>query len=280
MSKQIRRPLSLILTALLLFSTFAALSRQADAATTTPYFEWKQYDSRWGGNVIRSKTVKEVGCLATAIAMLAVQGGLKSEENYDPGAFVKAMKALGGFEANDNLIWSKIPQAVPGLTVTDARISVCGTRAQKIAKIREYADKGFLIAIAVKNESHWVALRSATATAITIMDPGSTATNLFESYDAAGCTRLALLKAAKPCNTGSTSGSQGAGCAATCKSNCTASGCASCGKGGCATTCKTDCPADGCATSRTGLAKTQQNFGNLFGGLLSLLQRMRPGCKR
>ncbi|MDR3313798.1 MAG: InlB B-repeat-containing protein [Oscillospiraceae bacterium] len=200
MEKRIRKPLSLLLTALLLFGSAAYLMRQAVASTATPYYEWKQYDSQWGGDTIRSKTIKEVGCLATAVAILAVHAELKSESNYDPGTFVKNMKAAGGFESNDNLIWSAVPEVLPGLAVTDYRVTLSGTQAQKIAKIKGYYDQGYYMAIAVKNEGHWVALRYATSSVITMMDPASTATNLFEKYDAAGCTRLALFKAEKPGN--------------------------------------------------------------------------------
>lgn len=200
MDKRIRRPVSLILTVLLLFCSFASLMRRADASTTTPYYEWKQYDSQWSGVKLSSKTVQQVGCLAVSVAMLAVQAELKSENSFDPGEFVEKMKALGGFESNNNLIWSVIPEAVPGLDVEAYRVNISGTQAQKAAKIKDYFDKGCYVAIAVRYEGHWVALRHASAGAVTMMDPGSGSTDLFAKYDAAGVTRLAILKAEKPGN--------------------------------------------------------------------------------
>ncbi|MDR2525422.1 MAG: InlB B-repeat-containing protein [Oscillospiraceae bacterium] len=200
MQKRFLRFFSLLFTMLLIFSMAAVFVRRAEASASTPYYNWKQSDSQWGGKMISSSTVKAKGCLAVSVAMLAVHAELKSESNFDPGEFVRLMKMNEGFASNNNLLWEAIPKAVPGLSIVDPYVYISGTQAQKAAKIKEYYEKGYYIAIAVKNEGHWVALRFAASGAITIMDPGSAATELFAAYSASGVTRLALLSSAKPGN--------------------------------------------------------------------------------
>jgi len=171
------------------------------AAQGTPYHDWKQYDPRWGSVVLSGKTMKQVGCLATSIAMLAVRAGLRSEDGFDPGIFAADMKKAGGFTADDDLIWETLPKAVPGLTAQTPWEPLCGTQAEKTAQLKGYLDRGYQVAVAVKNGRHWVALRSVSGGRAVMMDPGSAATDLFDKYPAAGITRVALLRAEKQLTT-------------------------------------------------------------------------------
>jgi len=168
------------------------------AAKGTPYYEWKQYDPRWASVVLTNKTMKQVGCLATSVAMLAVQAGLRGQEGFDPGVFVVEMKKAGGFNRDDDLVWEAIQKAVPGLTAETPWERLDGTQAEKTAKLKGYLDKGYQVAVAVKHGGHWVALRCVTDGKAVMMDPGSASTDLFEKYSARGVTRIALLRADKP----------------------------------------------------------------------------------
>ncbi|MDR1465502.1 MAG: InlB B-repeat-containing protein [Oscillospiraceae bacterium] len=198
MYKHLKRLLAGILVSLTLLLAFPA---PVTASTTIPYYEWKQSYSQWGSDVIMKKTISQVGCLATSIAMLLVHADIKSESSFDPGAFVKAMKAVGGFDSNDNLNWYTVPTAYPAFELYNYKVELIGTKADKITKIYNYYKQGYYIIVAVKNAGHWVAVRSATSSSVTMMDPAAgTATNLYEKYDAAESTRIALFKAAKPAN--------------------------------------------------------------------------------
>ena len=168
------------------------------AAADTPYYDWKQYDPRWASAVLANKTMKQVGCLATAVSMLAVQAGLRGAEGFDPGVFVAEMKKAGGFTEADDLVWEALPKAVPGLTAQTPWEPLDGTQAEKTAKLGGCLSKGFQVAVAVKNGGHWVALRSVAGGRAVMMDPGSEATELFGKYPAAGVTRVALLRVDKP----------------------------------------------------------------------------------
>jgi len=170
----------------------------AAAAGDTPYYEWKQYDPRWASVVLTGKTMKQVGCLATSVAMLAVHSGLRSREGFDPGVFAAEMKKAGGFNEDDDLVWDAIPRAVPGLTALTPWERLEGTQAEKTARLKGYLDKGYQVAVAVKHGGHWVALRSVTDGVAVMMDPASASGDLFGKYPAKGVTRAALLCAEKP----------------------------------------------------------------------------------
>jgi len=168
------------------------------AAGEPRYYEWKQYDPRWASAVLTNKTMKQVGCLATAVAMLAVRGGLRGERGFDPGVFAAEMKKAGGFDADDDLLWEALPKAVPGLTAHSAWESLSGTQAEKTAQLKAWLDQGYQVAVAVRNGGHWVALRAVSGGKAVMMNPGDTTTDLFGTYPAAGVTRAALLRAEKP----------------------------------------------------------------------------------
>jgi len=184
--------LALAITVILCAAPFASANGEPR------YYDWKQYDSRWGSVVLTNKTMKQVGCLATAVAMLAVRAGLRNEKGFDPGVFAAEMKKAGGFNADNDLLWEVLPKAVPGLAAQTPWESLNGTQAEKTAKLKDYLDKGCQVAVAVRNGGHWVALRSVTGGKAVMMDPGSTATDLFGAYSAAGVTRVALLRADRP----------------------------------------------------------------------------------
>jgi len=168
------------------------------AAGDTPYYEWKQYDPRWASVVLTNQTMKQVGCLATSIAMLAVRAGLRGQDGFDPGVFAAEMKKAGGFNEDDDLVWEAIPQAVPGLTAQTPWERLDGTQAEKTTRLKGYLDKGYQVAVAVKYGGHWVALRSVTGGKAVMMDPASASDDLFAKYPAKGVTRVALLRAEKP----------------------------------------------------------------------------------
>ena len=189
-----KRFLSLILAVALILcaAPFAA------AAGEPRYYDWKQYDPRWASAVLTNKTMRQVGCLATAVAMLAVRGGLRGEGDFDPGVFAAAMRQAGGFDADNDLLWEVLPKAVPGLTAHSVWESLEGTQAEKTARLKAWLDQGYQVAVAVRGGGHWVALRAVSGGRAVMMNPGGPATDLFGTYPATGVTRAALLRAEAP----------------------------------------------------------------------------------
>ena len=190
--KKTKQVLSIILAVVMVICAVPVM--QAGAATNTPYYNWKQYDNAWGGNYIGSKTIKAVGCVATSIAMLIVQAGFRNESNFDPGTFVSEMKAINGFSNND-IYWAKVSQisGCSGFTYAGS-YSLTGTESQKIAAIKQRVDAGYSVVCSVKNEAHKVAVRSASSSRVTMMDPASTETDLYGYYSASNSTRMYLYQ--------------------------------------------------------------------------------------
>ncbi|MDR2686934.1 MAG: hypothetical protein LBB75_04220 [Oscillospiraceae bacterium] len=188
-----KRIFTLILAATMLICTVPAA-----AAGDAPYYEWKQYDPRWASVVLTNQTMKQAGCLATSIAMLAVQAGVCGEAGFDPGVFAAGMKKAGGFDEDDDLVWEAIPKAVPGFAAETPWEPLDGTQAEKTAQLKGYLDRGYQVAVAVKYGGHWVALRRVTEDKAVMMNPGGESGDLFERYPAKGVTRVALLRAEKP----------------------------------------------------------------------------------
>ena len=73
---------------------------------------WSQGGSApWAGDHIGTKTIGEVGCFATSVAkLIAISGTQILTDTFDPGLFVKVVKANGGFSNNsfNGYGWSSI----------------------------------------------------------------------------------------------------------------------------------------------------------------------------
>lgn len=185
-----RNSLKRMLAAVLVCVLLTGVSAQAAGG----YADWKQHDSRWAAVTLTNKTMKQVGCLVTTVAILAVEAGCKTEDGFDPGVLAEGLKKVGGFAAND-LVWEKIPLVIPGFEAPYPWVSLSGSQAEKLAKMKDYLEQGYSIAAAVRNEGHWVAVRQVTGSSAVMADPAGNETDLFAKYSAAGVTRLALLKA-------------------------------------------------------------------------------------
>ncbi len=186
----IKKSIALALVILTLFSTASISSIDLDffrvktfASTSTPYYNWKQYDSQWGNKTIGTKTISQIGCAATSIAMLIVHSGLKNESNFDPGTFVSSMKNVGGFKNND-IIWGKVGSAVPGFEYyTSYTFSDKTSYSNKVAKIKSYVDNGYYVVVTVNNYGHYVAVYGATDSKVTMMDPNTYSSDLSYYYN-------------------------------------------------------------------------------------------------
>ncbi|MBR5094020.1 MAG: hypothetical protein IK095_02900 [Oscillospiraceae bacterium] len=158
--------------------------------TEIPYYAWKQSDPQWSDRSIGTRTLGEVGCAVTSVAMLVVHAGLRDESDFDPGVFLEEMKAVGGFRGNE-IFWGKAGEAVDGFHYAGS-LDLCGTERDKTAQILTCCQLGFYVVVAVKFYGHYVAVRSAAADSITMMDPGSSSTDLFSKYSADGVVRIHL----------------------------------------------------------------------------------------
>lgn len=67
-----------------------------------------QRDPRWASMQFGSSTVGQVGCTITGIAILL---------GTTPDVVLERMRNVGGFKDGNLVIWAKIPEAFPGITV-------------------------------------------------------------------------------------------------------------------------------------------------------------------
>lgn len=178
------------------------------APATGEFTEWKQTDEAWGSIVLgggsdSSKSIRSIGCLATSISMLIMKSGalemtpaptLVNADTFNPGTFVEAMNQVGGFDSGGNLNWSAVSQVVPAFqksaSVTFARNA---TQERKLEIIRSYVNQSNTYCTAeVKGNTgqHWVAIDSISGDSIRMMDPGSTGTDMWATYDWRNTSRL------------------------------------------------------------------------------------------
>ena len=172
-----------------------------DSSSAGSYVGWKQTDSRWknvvlGGGTDSSRSIGNIGCLATSISMLiAKSGAIDSlptantlKGNFNPGTFVEAMNKAGGFDSGGNLYWANVKKVVPNFVYDSSSKQVLSglSRDAKLKVIkRKISQSNTYCVVEVKGGQgqHWVAVDSVNGTNIKMLDPGSKSTNLWKEYD-------------------------------------------------------------------------------------------------
>ena len=150
------------------------------------YASWKQMDGKWSSIELdhSGATIGEVGCLATSIAIQVKRSGVPVASNFDPGVFVQGMNQHNGFDSNGNLQWNAVTATVPQFKYMN-KISVLGkTKEEKLQILTDLISKGYYVVAEVKGNTgqHWVAVESVSGDSIKMMDPGSSATNMWNEY--------------------------------------------------------------------------------------------------
>ncbi len=137
---------------------------------------YKQYDSRWAGNYIGTRTIKQRGCLIVSLAMKA---------SYQTGIiYPDAMKGKLSFSNND-IYWS----SVSNLGYSYTNVYGCKITQSTMQTIYQKLSEGKPVIIGGTNSSngmHWIIIKgyegnstSSFSTAdFKINDPNSTKTTL------------------------------------------------------------------------------------------------------
>lgn len=172
-----------------------------DSSSAGSYVGWKQTDSRWkdvvlGGGTDSSRSIGNIGCLATSISMLiAKSGAIDSlpaantlKGNFNPGTFVEAMNKAGGFTSGGLLNWASVGKVVPNFVYDEnSRQTLSGlSRDAKLKVIKNkisQANTYCVVEVKGGQGQHWVAVDSVNGTNVKMLDPGSKATNLWKEYD-------------------------------------------------------------------------------------------------
>lgn len=86
---------------------FTTLTSNCSTAVVDDGEIWSQQDPRWGSMLIGDKTIHDVGCAVTSVAMALRRTGAPLKiPDFNPGTFVTKMKEIGGFDGN-SIYWSK-----------------------------------------------------------------------------------------------------------------------------------------------------------------------------
>lgn len=155
---------------------------------TGEYVLWRQKGSSWSNIQIGSsgKSIGDIGCLATSIAMLIEKSNVLNPINpFNPGTFVEELNKNGGFDRDGNLQYSAIKKVVPNFEY-GGRVELKGkTKLEKLKKINEYQSKGYYLAVEVMGDTgqHWVAVLSVNGNNINMADPGSDGNVMWNTYN-------------------------------------------------------------------------------------------------
>lgn len=167
--------------------------------STGTYMNWKQYDGAWGNVMLGTsgRTIENIGCLVTSISMLIKKSGVNTNVSgqFNPGSFVEYLNNHNGFAAGGNLLWGSVTSAAPRFQY-HGQISLSGlSKEEKKEQIQNLLNQGAYIVAEVKGNTgqHWVAIDSISANSITMMDPGSTATDLWSEYNWKNTSKLAYF---------------------------------------------------------------------------------------
>ncbi len=169
------------------------------SASSGPYASWKQYQGSWTGVQLGSsgKTIKQVGCLVTSVAMLIAKSGVQTNiADFNPGTFVTYLNSHGGF-SGANFVWASVSQAAPNFKYVSS-VSVAGqSQAEKLNTLKGLLDKNYYVVAEVKGNTgeHWVAVDGISGDGkVLMMDPGSESTDMWGEYPWGNTSRFSYFQ--------------------------------------------------------------------------------------
>ena len=164
------------------------------------YSKWKQYEGEWVNVQLGNsgKTIRQIGCLATSVSMLIAKSGVQTNISpFNPGTFVQAISKNGGFVDGGNFVWGSTTSVAPSFKHAGS-VGLSGlSRQEKLNKIKNLVNGGYYVVVEVKGNTgqHWVAVDAIQGDNIIMMDPGSSATNLWQQYNWANTSEAHYYKA-------------------------------------------------------------------------------------
>ena len=169
--------------------------------STGDYTSWLQYGQSWSSIPLGNsdKTIETAGCLVTSIAMLIAKSGVTTNiiGEFNPGTFVEALNEVNSFGSSGDFSWNKTSEVAPNFVYQNSIVLSGKTKTDKINTIKNIADQGYYIVAEVKGNTgqHWVAIDSINGENITMMDPGSESTDMWQEYNWNNTSRISFFKA-------------------------------------------------------------------------------------
>ena len=164
---------------------------------TGDWASWKQYDERWGSIPLGNRTIKAIGCAATSVAIQIARSEVQTTfSDLNPGTFVEAYKAAGGFTSGGSIYFDKVHLVAPNFKYA-GRTTLPTDKSGIYNAIKEKVDAGYYVVLEVKKRKggqHWVAVISCQNDVITMADPASTDTDVFAHYGYNGISDMVYYK--------------------------------------------------------------------------------------
>ena len=158
---------------------------------TGDWANWKQYKGDWEGLYIDSKTIHQVGCTLTSVAIQIARSEVQTyvDGEFNPGTFMEAHKANGGFtKCGDSgkkncFIWN-VEDVAPQFKYKG---SVSSNNSTVARDALSYSQQGYYVIIYItyiggdgEIHYHYVALNYSDGENVFMFDPGSIYTDLFQ----------------------------------------------------------------------------------------------------
>ncbi|MBR1556118.1 MAG: SH3 domain-containing protein [Oscillospiraceae bacterium] len=195
----LKRKLAIAGAVLSVVMSAAILGNSLIYAFSEDYKSWKQYGSSWSTMYLGSSsdTVKASGCAVTSAAILMVHSGSVTSDDFNPGVIVNFLNHNGGFSSGGLLNWWALSAYAPDFKYVDSYNVLKGTtQAEKAQEIKNYLDEGYYVMVRISNAkmTHFVAVDSVSGSRVTMMDPGSSSTSLFDKYNVSDVTQVRLFR--------------------------------------------------------------------------------------
>lgn len=165
------------------------------------YAKWKQYQGEWVNVTLGNsgKTIKQIGCLATSLAIQVAKSGVQTNvSNLNPGTFVQYLNGKGAFGSGGDLLsYDSIANVAPSFKYQGYKDVSGMSRIDKLNTIKGIVGQSGVYAVAeVKGNTgqHWVAIDSINGDIINMMDPGSSSTNMWNEYNWVNTSRIVYYK--------------------------------------------------------------------------------------
>ena len=175
-------------------------SKTTSCQASGDYASWRQNQGPWiNVRLGRSgRTIKQIGCLATSVAILIAKSGVETNVSpFNPGTFVEAMSKAGGFDSYGDMMYGPVSSVAPNFRYA-GQVYVLGEPEQsKLLTLGNLLNTGYYVVAEVKGNTgqHWVAVDSIQNGVINMMDPGTNATNMWKTYPSRNTSRFVYFKA-------------------------------------------------------------------------------------
>ena len=142
--------------------------------------------------------IKTIGCAATSVSIqLARSNATLTFDPLNPGTFVEAYKAKGGFTSGGGINFAGVHQVAPNFKYV-GRDRVPSSESEIYEAAKAKLDLGYYPVMEVKKRNnsgqHWVAIISCENGRVIMADPASNDTDLFSHYTYKGYSDMVYYK--------------------------------------------------------------------------------------